>query len=320
MNVSVVIPNWNGEKYLAECLDSIEKQTIKADIVVVENNSTDSSLKILKNYPGIKVLKQDKNLGVAGGFTAGFEYALQNNYDLIALFNNDAVADKNWLNKLVEVLQSDKQVGIATCKLIQYDRIHIDSTGDVYSTRGLPFARGRNETDSGQYDDQTDIFAASGGASLYRTSMMKQIGLFDIDFFAYFEDVDLSFRAQLAGWKVKYVPSAIAYHRLGATSKKLGYFNNYHSIKNFWFVYIKNMPLSLFFKYLPLAIYAYLRIFVSRMLRGGRIAFFKAFIVSIYLTPKMIIKRWGIQKDKTVTSENIDKILYHKKPPSIPTI
>ncbi len=130
------------------------------------------------------------------------------NFDYIGLFNNDAVADKDWLKNLTQVLDENSDTGIVTCKLVDANNQHLDSTGDIYTVWGLPFPRGRGEPVSTKYDDKTDIFAASGGASLYRTKMLEEIGLFDEDFFAYYEDVDLSFRAQLAGWKVKYAPTS----------------------------------------------------------------------------------------------------------------
>src|SRR5690606_20741179 len=139
--------------------------------------------------------------------------ALRKNTDYIALFNNDAVAHQDWLKNLVKTLEDDPETGIATCKLLSADKSRIDSTGDFYTTWGLPFPRGRGEAKLTKYDNDTRVFGASGGASLYRASMLKEIGLFDEDFFAYYEDVDISFRAQLAGWKVLYVPTAEAYHQ-----------------------------------------------------------------------------------------------------------
>src|SRR5207253_2984925 len=138
----------------------------------------------------------------------------------IALFNNDAVADKNWLQSLVNTMSANSEVGIATSKLLLEDKKHIDSTGDFYSIWGMPLPRGRNQLDNGQFDKPEEVFGATGGASLYRAKMLNEIGLFDEKFFAYYEDVDISFRARLAGWKVYYQPKAIAYHGLSKTSSR----------------------------------------------------------------------------------------------------
>ena len=320
MNVSVVIPNWNGEKYLADCLDSLLAQSLKADIVVVENNSTDGSMDLLKKYPQVVVLAQQKNLGVAGGFTAGFEYALQKGYDYAVLFNNDAIAEKNWLKNMVDTAETNAKIGVVTCKFLRIDKKTIDSTGDFYTIYGLPFPRGRNEPDQGQYDDKTEIFAGSGGASLYRAKMLREIGLFDNDFFAYYEDLDISFRAQLAGWRVKYQPNSVAYHIVSATTSKISDFAAYHTGKNIPLLYLKNVPGWLYFKYLPFAVYWYCRMFAARAVRGGFWAFAKGFLASIYYTPKKLGERHRIQKTRKVTISYIDDIVYHHRPPKPPKI
>jgi GT2 family glycosyltransferase len=220
--IAVVIPNWNGKDKIAKCLDSLSAQSMVSQIIVVENGSTDGSLEFINtHYPGVDLVVNKKNLGFAGGVNSGIRYAIDDNCDFVALFNNDAIADKDWLRYLVEATEKDGKVGVVTCKFMDIDGKHLDSTGDQYTNWGLPYPRGRGEPVNDSYDDQIDIFAASGGASLYKVKMFKDIGLFDEDFFAYYEDVDLSFRAQLAGWKIRYCPKAIAYHQIGPPAVKL---------------------------------------------------------------------------------------------------
>jgi GT2 family glycosyltransferase len=241
--VAVVIPNWNGKDELPKCLDSLQAQTVQRRIIVVENGSTDGSGELVTSlYPGITLLPQSKNLGFAGGVNAGIRYALEQDFEYIALLNNDAVADRNWLRELMGTLEHNPKAGIATCKFMTIDKKHLDSTGDIYTTWGLPYPRGRGEPVNEAYDKDTKVFGASGGASLYRASMLLQIGLFDEDFFAYYEDIDISFRAQLAGWKVLYNPRAIAYHQIGATSSKKKGFTTYQTLKNYPWVITKNVP------------------------------------------------------------------------------
>jgi GT2 family glycosyltransferase len=182
----------------------------------------------------------------------------------------------------------------------------------------LPYPRGRNEIDTGQYDNDKDVFSGSGGASLYKALMLKDIGLFDEDFFAYYEDVDLSFRAQLAGWKIKYSPEAIVYHHVGATSVKMGHFAAYQTAKNIPLLYLKNMPLKLFFKYLPLALFWYTRMLAAHIIKGGRLAFIKGFFVMLYILPKKILERHKIQKTKKTSAGYIDQLLIHNRPPKLP--
>lgn len=220
--VSVVVPNWNGAHDLRDCLDSLLEQSQKAHIIVVDNGSTDNSLELLKSkYPSVEVIKLPKNRGFAGGVNPGIKKAISDKCEYVALLNNDAVAKKDWLKYLTESLDKNPKIGIATSKIISFQNNILDSTGDIYTIWGLPFPRGRGEAVSNKYDSDVEIFGASGGASLYRVEMLQQIGLFDEDFFAYYEDIDISFRAQLAGWKVAYVPQAIVYHQISATSRKI---------------------------------------------------------------------------------------------------
>lgn len=318
--VAVVIPNWNGADFIRECLSSLQEQTLKPHIMVVDNGSHDDSVAIIEEeFPRVELLKFKDNAGFAGGVNRGLKPLLEQDFDFIALFNNDAVADKNWLKNLVAAGQSKKR-GIITGKFMRIDKVHIDSTGDQYSTRGMPFPRGRNHKDSGQYDRGEEVFSGTGGASLYRTSMLKEIGLFDEAFFAYFEDVDISFRAQLAGWKVWYEPTAIAYHHVSGTSSKLGDFARYHSIKNLVYLYDKNMPGWLFWKYKPVFLYQLLRIAAGALRDRKVIMFLKALSVVLTSMPDTLAKRHDIQKSRSVSPGYIDSKLYKTKPPKIPTL
>lgn len=318
MSTYIIVPNWNGKELLGPCLESLLAQSHPARVIVVDNGSVDGSVAYIeKSFPGITVIPLQQNTGFAGGVNAGIKHALKEGADTIALFNNDAVAAPDWLKHLADNLNANTKVGIVTCKLMLMDKKHLDSTGDFYTTWGLPFPRGRNELDSGQYDKQTNVFSASGGASLYRSAMLEQIGLFDEDFFAYFEDVDISFRARLAGWQVSYEPKAIAYHHLNATSSKLGNFSLYHSSKNFVLLYTKNMPLGLYVKYLPLFLAQLLRWFLTSLLRGKILAFLKGISKAILLTPRTLAKRQHIQKTKKLSASYVDLLLAHHRPPKL---
>lgn len=314
----VVIPNWNGEDFLQQCIDSLLMQTQKCNIVVVENGSVDSSDEILATYGDkITVLKQPKNLGFDGGVNVGIRYAMRHKADYIALLNNDAIVSKDWLRLLLQEINTNDSIGIVTSKILHFDENRLDSTGDFYTMYGLPFPRGRNEMDKRQYDNSIEVFGASGGASLYRAKMFEQIGLFDEDYFAYYEDVDISFRAQLYGWTIRYQPLAEVRHHINGTSSKISGFATYHSAKNFWFTYIKNMPAKLFWKYLPLASYWYCRMFAARLVKGGFWPFFKGWFAGLWLTPKKFAERFRIQRNRTVTVDYIDSIIKHHRPPKI---
>ncbi len=316
-NIFTVIPNLNGEDSIEKCVNSLKAQTIKNRIVVIENGSKDKSLTILKkNYPDIEIIENSKNLGFAGGVNQGIEKAIDLGAEYVALFNNDAVADKNWLTGLVEVMQASPKVGIVAPKLLSSDKKHLDSTGDQYTNWGLPYPRGRRELDDGQYSKPERVFAASGGASLYRVSMLKEIGLFDEDFFAYYEDVDIGFRAQLAGWKVAYEPSSIVYHKIGATSSKIPGFTTYQTIKNLPWLFWKNVPSKYLFKIGLRFFVAYFSFIFSAISRGQIVPVLRGFFVSLVLMPKKLFERHKVQSRMKVSPEYIWSIMTHDLPPN----
>jgi GT2 family glycosyltransferase len=317
VKISVVIPNWNGKDSLGDCLDSLLAQTLPARIIVVENGSTDGSLEFVREkYPSVELVVHEKNLGFDGGVNSGIRRAMELGDEFVALFNNDAVAEKNWLKNLLAALENNHKAGIATSKIMSIDGEHLDSTGDLYTIWGLPFPRGRGEKVSDEYDNDTLVFGASGGASLYRIEMFEKIGLFDEDFFAYYEDTDISFRAQLSGWKVVYAPKAVVYHQIGATSGKIKDFTTYQTIKNLPWVVWKNVPGTLLPTVLPRFTLAYLS-FVARAVQRGQIkAAVKGLSWSLIKLPKKLIERRRIQKNKQVSTQYISSIMLHDLPPN----
>lgn len=312
----VVVPNWNGADHLAACLDSLLKQSLPAHVIVVDNGSDDGSVALVgKKYPSVELIKHDTNRGYAGGVNPGFQHALDTGADYVAAFNNDAVADKDWLKHLAEYLDKHPRVGIAACKLLNADGTKLDSTGDYYTVWGLPYPRGRGETELDKYDKQTEIFGASGGASLYRVKLLAEIGLLDENFFAYYEDVDLSFRAQLASWKVAYVPAAIAYHQIGATSGRIRGFATYQTLKNLPLLLDKNIPRRYFWRVARRLLLAEILFFGRAVLGGHAWAATKGKVRCIWLLPSTLRKRRQVQATKKVSDEYIWSMLVHDLPP-----
>jgi GT2 family glycosyltransferase len=313
----VIVPNWNGKDSLKDCLDSLQTQSLKPHVIVVDNGSVDGSIQFVEeHYPDVELIRHSVNKGYAGGVNPGFRRAIELKAQYVAPFNNDAIADKQWLEKLVEYLEAHNHVGIAACKLLTGDGKYLDSSGDYYTVWGLPYPRGRGEADINKYDGQTEIFAASGGASLYRVSMLEEVGLFDEDFFAYYEDVDLSFRAQLAGWKVSYVPTAIAYHQIGGTSTKLKGFTTYQTMKNLPLLLYKNVPRRYLFRIAWRFTIAYTLFFVRAVSRGQIWPAIKGDVVGTWLLFTGIKKRRVIQHSKTVSNEYIWSMIVHDLPPN----
>lgn len=317
VKLSVVIPSWNGLEELPACVDSLLKQSLQPRIIIVENGSKDGSLEyIQQHYPQVELIINKYNQGFAGGVNAGIRKSIADGDEFVALFNNDAVADSHWLEELVKDLTVNDDAGIATCKLMTLDKSQLDSTGDQYTTWGLPYPRGRGEPVSDKYDDRVQIFAGSGGASLYRISMLKEIGLFDEDFFAYYEDVDISFRAQLAGWKVRYVPEALAYHQIGATSGKIKGFTTYQGVKNMPWVLWKNAPLSVLLRVLPRFMVAYYAFLVTATWRNQGGAAVRGYLRMWWLLPKKTVQRWRIQHRRKVPASYIWAIMTPGLPPN----
>lgn len=319
--ICVVIPNWNGVEFIGDTLKSLQKQTIKHEAIVVDNGSTDGSLDYIKtNFPEVTVLPFVDNAGFAGGVNRGISYALDHKASYIALLNNDATVDKDWLKHLTVAISGTDNIGISTSKILLEDGIHLDSTGEHYTIWGLPFPRGRNQKDVGQFDNQRNVFGASGGASLYKAELFKDIGMFDEDFFAYYEDVDISFRAQLAGWKVHYQPKAVAYHKLSQTSSKLGDFARYHSAKNFILLYARNMPRALYMKYTVCFTLQFARMAASSILRRKFTVFITGTWTAIKLHSNTKSKRKLNLSRQRVSNAYIDELLIHSRPPRIPDI
>jgi GT2 family glycosyltransferase len=315
--VYVVIPNWNGAIRLRACLDALRAQTLKHQAVVVDNGSVDDSIKLIEeNYPDIYLIKHTKNLGFTGGVNAGIKFAMEQGADYVALLNNDAIANKNWLENLESLLASNSKAGIATSKICDQHKKHLDSTGDTYTLWGLPYPRGRGEAYSDKYDNDTWVFGASGGASLYRIKMLEQIGLFDNDFFAYYEDIDLSFRAQLAGWEIGYAPKAEVYHEISATSSQIPGFATYHTLKNLPLLLWKNVPWALMPKIFPRLAVVYLSITASSLTRLQIIPVVKGVGMSIWLWPKKMVQRHKIQSGRKVSPAYINSLIVQDLPPN----
>lgn len=315
--VYVVIPNWNGADRIRSCLDSLKEQGQDHTVIVVDNGSVDKSVEIIEMYyPDTVLIRHSKNKGFAGGVNVGIRRAIEQGAKYVALLNNDAVADDNWLNHLVKFLEDNPKAGIATSKICDDKKTHLDSTGDLYTIWGLPYPRGRGEAFSDKYDKETWIFGASGGASLYRIKMLEQIGLFDEDFFAYYEDVDISFRAQLAGWKVAYVPKAVVYHEIGATSSAIKGFTTYQTLKNLPLLLWKNVPWAIMPKVWPRLVLAYSGLVVSALSRGQVGPVLKGLVVGTVLWPKKLVQRYQIQQKRKVSVEYIDSMIVHDLPPN----
>lgn len=315
-DIAVVVLNWNGMEDSLACIAALRAQTQPHTIIAVDNNSADTFCETIETaQKDIVLLKNTQNLGFAGGVNTGIKYALSHEYRYVALINNDAIPEDDWLEQLIDCAETSKYAGIVTGKLLKTDGT-IDSTGDYYTSWGLAYPRGRELHDKGQYQQQEPVFGASGGASLYKCAMLEEIGLFDEDFFAYYEDVDISFRAQLAGWKILYQPTAVAYHKIGASSGKVKGFTTYQTIKNIPWILTKNVPLRLIPVILPRFLLAYWSIAFSSLSKGAYIPVIKGLFMTTVYAPKKYMQRRRIQRNRKVTTHYIKSIITYDLPPN----
>lgn len=214
--VSLLVLNYNGGQFIKKCLGSLLKQTYpNFEVIVIDNNSTDDSvIFVKKNFPNIKIIIFDKNLGFAGGYNKAIS-KIKTEY--IALINNDAVADKKWLSESMKIIMTDKKIVASTSKILFYDKPQIiNSAGTKITPIGAGFDIGFGES-SKKYNYNQYNCSASGCAMIIKREAFNKIGGFDSAYFAYFEDVDLSWRLWLYGYKIVYVSTAIVYHKFGAS-------------------------------------------------------------------------------------------------------
>lgn len=245
--ISVVIPNYQGEKFLAGCLDSLLRQTRPADeIVVADDASKDGSVSLIRDkYPQVKLIVRECNGGFAACANSGLDAATG---DVLCLFNNDAEADTHWLEVMEQTLIARPEIAVIASRVMLYDRRNVFHTaGDFYKANGIPGNRGVWQEDTGQYDRAEEVFGACAAASAYRKSALEAVRndnpdgkIFDEQLFMYCEDVDLNLRLRLRGLRCLYVPEATVYHRLSATGG--GTLASFYNGRNFITVALKNLP------------------------------------------------------------------------------
>jgi GT2 family glycosyltransferase len=218
VDVTVVVVTWQGAHLLRDCLSSLAAQTLPHELVVVDNASTDGTRDVLgADYPYARVIALPRNTGFAGGVAAALD-GLHTPY--VALLNNDAAADSDWLERSVATLEAYPDIAGVTAKLLLWDRARLNNAGVVLTRDGYGADRGLDKPDGPPYDTPTDVFGFSGGAAVLRADAARQADGFPAEFFLYYEDTDLAWRLRLAGWRIRYEPGAVVRHRHAATSDR----------------------------------------------------------------------------------------------------
>lgn len=316
MKTAVVVPNYNGESLLRDCLDSLRLQTLSHTAIVVDNGSSDSSKEIVSSYgESVVLISLNKNYGFTGGVNAGIQYALENDFEAVALLNNDAVAENNWLELLEKHLTGS--TGIVTGLIMESDKKTIDTAGIALSSWGLPYPRFYKSPDY-QSLNKEFVLGASGGASLYSSEMLREIGLFDDDFFAYYEDVDLSLRAQFRGWKVFFDPEARVYHKTSSTSRRWPGFRTYQMFKNLRLLVTKTTPPVWRSTIYPRFYLAYSLFQLKALFSRDAWYMLKGSTKGILLSPKKLNEKRAIVKNIKVNDDYLISLLTFDLPPNQP--
>ncbi len=309
--LSIVIPNWNGAKFLPTCLDALGRQTYpNIEVIIADNASVDVSQALLRSqYPQVKLVQLTKNEGFTGACNAGIRAAAG---DYIALLNNDTEVDEGWAAAVVEAFERHPEIGIVASKMLLFDkRDHIHTAGDYFTVDGRAGNRGVWQQDTGQFDQEEYVFSACGGSSVYRKTLLDRIGLLDDDFFFSLEDIDLAWRAQLTGWRCLYTPKAIVYHHLSATGG--GVTASYYDGRNLIFVLVKNYPAALWRKYGGKVLQSQLKLALEalRAWRGAAArARLRGMWAGLWQLPRMWRKRGQIQKMRTVPVDILESMLW----------
>jgi len=308
--VTVIIPNWNGAKFLPTCIQSLNNQSYSNfEIIVVDNASSDNSQSLIENsFPKVKLVKLLENRGFTGACNAGIQIAKG---EYIALLNNDTEVDRDWLKAVVDAFKHHPEIGIVASKMLLFDkRDHIHTAGDYFTIDGRAGNRGVWQQDKGQFDKEEYVFSACGGSSVYRKAMFDQIGILDDDFFFSLEDMDLAWRAQLTGWRCLYTPKAIVYHHLSATGG--GVTASYYDGRNLIFVLVKNYPRALWHKYGRLVLRTQIKL-ANEALHAWRGAAARAPLRGMWAGLWQIRQAWrkrrAIQAVRTISIDDLESRL-----------
>lgn len=310
--VSVIIVNWNGGEILKDCLDSLSKiRGINWELVLVDNGSTDQSEKLplkykkpIKNY---KLIKNSDNLGFAPANNQGVKKA---SGKYILLLNNDTIVFADLFKELIKKIETDPYIGVIQPKIYLMDKKdYLDNAGSFLTRIGFLTHWGFMQKDGLEYQSEREIFSAKGACMLIRADLVKKIGLFDDDFFSYFEESDFCWRVHLAGYKVIFYPKTFIFHKLGYTIKRMNVFNlNYQYYKNRICSLIKNLELKTMPQVLGSHIIISLGIALLFALRGNvgnSLLIFRSFWWNIKNISKTLKKREKIQKSRVISDDQL---------------
>ncbi len=281
---TVVIPNYNGRKYLEPCLRSLMEGSTEAEIILVDNGSGDGSgLWAKEKFPRIKLIEMGENTGFSRAVNEGIKAART---EYVLLLNNDTVSGPHMVERLEKAMEGGKEIFSAGAKMVSMqDPDKLDGAGDFYCALGWAFARGKGRA-AGAYSKPCRIFSACAGAAIYRRALFEKIGYFDEMHFAYLEDVDIGYRANIYGYHNRYEPGALGYHIGSAASgSRYNSFKARLSARNSLYLVYKNMPILQILLNLPFLLAGFLakylffarkgmgRVYLAGLRDGARLSF-----------------------------------------------
>jgi GT2 family glycosyltransferase len=308
--LAALVVNHNGRHLLEIVLPSLAAQTYRPlEIVVVDDASGDDSLAYLaERWPDVRVVAGTENVGVAATFNHAVQ-AAQTEY--VALLNNDLELAPDCLAELARTLDENADAAVVAAKLLDYDRRdRLDGSGDVYTWAGEANRRGQGEVDRGQYDEPGEVFAACAAAALYRRSALEQVGPFDEQLYAIYEDVDWAFRARLAGYRCLYAPTAVAYHMGSATlGPGLTDFALYQNWRNGIWVVAKNYPLASLLRHAPALAIAQLRNLAWAIKQRRARIWLRVWRDALRGLPAVLAKRRSVQRARTIGAGELERVV-----------
>jgi GT2 family glycosyltransferase len=310
--LSIIIPHHNGVHHLTTCLNALRAQAYPhLEIILADNGSSDESVALTRrDFPEVKILEFGRNLGLTGAINRGIEQAQG---QVIVPLNNDTEVAPGWAQALVDALQAHPEAGIVACKMLLFDRRDtLHSAGDGFGVDGIPINRGVWQKDEGQFDHDCYVFGGCGGAVAYRQEMLEDIGLFDEELFMYLEDVDLNWRAQMAGYQAVFAPQAVVYHHLSATGG--GVIASFYTGRNTLWVLAKDLPGPIFRRHWPAIVGAQLKIAwdTLRSWRGEAArARLRGQLAGLWGLPRWLAKRGEVKQKKRVDDAYLESLLTH---------
>lgn len=308
--LTVAVATYNGRELLEIALPSLARQSFRDfRVLIVDDASTDDTVDWLcEHWPETEVVVNEQNQGAAAALNACLRLSTT---QLVGLFNNDIELDPRCLEELVAAMDEHTRAGWACAKLIDFHRRDlIDGAGDIFSWLATAERRGHGHRDRGQYDRPEAIFGACGAAVVYRRSALEEVGPFDEDFYALFEDVDWDLRAHLAGFDCRYVPSAVVYHMGGATlGSGLSDFICYQQWRNTIWIIAKDLPAEALLRHAPQLLLGQL-VSLAVAIRDRRLGvWWRAWRDALRSMPDVLGKRREIQARRRVGLSALEAVI-----------